>query len=169
MAWLRIDDGFPENRKVLALPRRERWTWLEVMAYCARQQNGGQVPNSSSDIVRHATPAFIQAAFDAGLLVLTDTGYEVHDWDEYNPKDPTNAVRQQRYRNAKRNAEVTENVTDENVTTVTPPRARVPSRPLTNKEPSLPSTSTTDAEGTEGVANGTHPIDFDSILKEMPA
>jgi hypothetical protein len=168
MAWLRIDDGFPENRKILALPRRDRWTWLEVLAYCARQQNGGQVPNGISDIVRHATPAFIEAAHKAGLLDVTGTGYEVHHWDEYNPKDPTNAVRQQRYRNAKRNAEVTENVTEENVTTVTPPRARVPSRPQPLKEPTNQTTSTTDEVGLVGSENGFQTINYETILKDIP-
>lgn len=141
MAWLRIDDGFPENRKILALPRRDRWTWLEVLAYCARQTNRGELPNNISDIVRHATPAFVRQAAEAGLLDMTDTGYVVHDWDEYNPRDPTGATRQMRYRNRSRNADVTENVTEENVTDVTPPRARA-SRPVPNPsihKPFLPS------------------------------
>lgn len=172
MAWLRIDDGFPENRKVLSLARRDRWTWLEVMAYCARQQNGGQVPNSISDIVRHATPSFIEAAYHAGLLDRTDTGYVIHHWDEYNSKDVTGAARQQRYRNRQRNEQVTDNVTDRNVTKVTPraqARVRVPS-PSPIQEPSFLPTSTTDAEGTEGAENGNQTIpDLNTILKEMPA
>ena len=163
MAWLRIDDGFPENRKVLALPRRDRWTWLEILAYCARQRNDGHVPAGISDIVRHATPAFIQQAHDAGLLDLTEAGYVVHHWDEYNPTDPTGAARQERYRNRKRNAAVTETVTGRNVTDVTP-RARA-SRPLPLKDSSFLPTDLVD--GREGrTENQEIPT---PTLREMPA
>ena len=167
MAWLRVDDGFPEHAKILALRRSDRWTWVEVLAYCARQNNGGVVPTGLADIVKHATPAFLHKCADAGLLDDTEHGYVVHDWAEYNPRDPTNAVRQQRYRrNAKSNGEVTEETVTATVTTVTPPRARVPSRPqpLTNKEPSLPSNESRPEppEGQEGLQIG-------NILKEVDA
>jgi len=44
MPWLRIDDGFTEHRKLLMLKRHDRWTWMEIMTYCARQNDGGHVP-----------------------------------------------------------------------------------------------------------------------------
>jgi hypothetical protein len=133
MTWLRIDDGFTEHRKVLELKRNDRWTWMEVLGYCARQSNGGHIPSGISDTMRWVTPSFLNKCADIGLLDREGTGYVVHDWSEYNPKDPTNAVRQQRYRNAKRNGEVTEEVTEPAVTNVTPraqQRAPVPARPL---------------------------------------
>ena len=161
MAWLRIDDGFPEHRKVLALKRSQRWTWMELLAYSARQNNGGFVPKSISDVLRHVTPTFLKNAENAGLLDPVENGYKVHDWDVYNPKDPTNAVRQQRYRNARRNGEVTENVTDENVTNVTP-RARA-SRPVPiTTKPSHPPTSV------EDVAGRAAGLELETVLKDMP-
>jgi hypothetical protein len=168
VAWLRVDDGFPEHAKLLALRRTDRWTWVEVLAYCARQNNGGVVPNGVHDVVKYATPLFLEKCADAGLLDVTDSGYVVHDWEDYNPRDPTNAVRQQRYRRRHSNAQVTENVTEENVTTVTP-RARA-SRPVPiTTTPSNPSTSTTD--GKEGrIENGEHTLpDLESILNKVDA
>jgi len=155
MPWLRIDDGFTEHRKLLMLKRHDRWTWMEIMTYCARQNDGGHVPAGISDILRYVTPQFLKKCVDAGLLDEDGTGYSVHDWLDYNPRDPTNATRQQRYRSRNRNGEVTETVTDENVTNVTPPCARVPSRPLNNNS-FLPSPPTDGTEGRiEHLTNGT--------------
>src|SRR5262245_1544434 len=155
MAWLRVDDGFTEHRKLVSLPRRDRWTWMELLTYCARQMNDGHVPNGIEDVLKHVTKVFIARCLEVGLLDEEDGGYYIHDWHVYNPRDPTNSVRQQRYRNAKRNADsnadVTANVTDENVTNVTPraqARARVPSRPVPN--PSLTPSELQDAGRNEG-------------------
>ena len=167
MTWLRIDDGFTEHRKVLKLRRSERWTWLEILTYCARQNNGGRIPKAISDVLRHVTNDFLERCVKAGLLDHHEDGYQVHDWLEYNPRDPTGALRQQRYRNATRNGQVTGNVTDENVTNVTPrarTRARVPSPTPTEsvKESTssfLPSPATDRTEGRN--------FDIPDILKDM--
>lgn len=84
MAWLRVDDGMPEHRKVLALPRKDRWTWLELLAYVARQNNGGHVPEGVCDVLKYVTPAFLKACEQHGLLDRDDTGLAVHDWAIYN-------------------------------------------------------------------------------------
>jgi len=90
MSWLRLDDGMPEHRKVLALPRKDRWTWLELLAYVARQNNGGHVPNGITDVLRWVTPTFLKQCVDAGLLdhetstQPVPNQYHVHDWDIYN-------------------------------------------------------------------------------------
>lgn len=102
MAWLRVDDGMAEHRKILALPRKDRWTWLELLLYVARQNNGGHVPEAICDVLRWVTPAFIQQCVDAGLLDEDKRGYAIHDWEVYNPKDPQHADRQRRYRDRQR-------------------------------------------------------------------
>ncbi len=102
MAWLRVDDGMTEHRKVLGLPRKDRWTWLELLAYVARQNNGGHVPDGVCDVLRWVTPTFLKTCSNLGLLDENETGYAVHDWDDYNPKDPTKTERQARWRAKKR-------------------------------------------------------------------
>ena len=94
MSWLRVEDGFTENKKVLALPRKDRWTWLEVLTYCARQRNGGIISDGICDVLRWVTPAFLRRCVDAGLLEVigSQTGsrepkgnhFAVHDWSVYN-------------------------------------------------------------------------------------
>lgn len=166
MAWLRIDDGFYSHPKVLKLTRPERWTWMEVLCFCARYETGGEIPIAISEALPKANPAFLAKCVDLELLDRTDEpGLVIHDWKVYNPRDPTNSTRQQRHREKTKhrdsNGEVTENVTAENVTTVTP-RARAP-RPVPFKEPFLPSTPT------KAPKEGRTFEIADNILKEIDA
>ncbi len=85
MAWLRIDDGMPEHHKLLGLPRKDRWTWMELLCYVARQGNGGHVPTGVVDLLRYVTPAFLEKCVRVGLLDQVDDGLAVHDWSDYNP------------------------------------------------------------------------------------
>lgn len=99
MPWLRLDDRFTKHPKVLKLQRGDRWTWLEILEYCAAYQTGGQVPRAIRDVIPHASSAFIEQCVDAGLLDTADRfpagsagshdpdpgGYQVHDWLVYNP------------------------------------------------------------------------------------
>lgn len=131
MSWLRLDDDFAQHPKVVRLARGDRWTWLEVLLYCARYRTEGHVPEAIGEAIRAATPAFLDRCHTVRLLDLNGDGYFVHDWREYNPKDPTAAIRQQRKRDrerdADRDADRDESVTerDEGVTRV---RARAGSR-----------------------------------------
>lgn len=124
MAWLRIDDGFTRHPKLLALgSKSDRWTWLEVLVYCAQFNTSGELPAQLAEVVPGATPKFVERAVAAGLIdVETDGAMRVHDWKTYNPNDPTAAERMQRLRNKNRNNARNEH-RNENVT-VTGPRAQ---------------------------------------------
>ncbi len=111
MTWLRIDDRFAEHEKVLGLSRSDRWTWVELLCYCARQSSD-TVPPKVADLIKHVTPAFLARCASVGLLDRDEDGFlHVHDWAVYNNRDLTAAARQQRYRNAQntvtRNGRVT--------------------------------------------------------------
>jgi hypothetical protein len=99
MAWLRVDDGFTEHPKLIALGgTRDRWTWLELLVYCARRKTRGRVPERIGDVLQRVTPSFLSRCESVGLLDQNGTGYVVHDWATYNPEDPTKAERQARWR-----------------------------------------------------------------------
>lgn len=87
MAWLRLDDGFAQHPKIVALTPKDRWTWLELLCYCARYRTEGKVPAGIAEVVRGATPAFLNRCGDLRLLDADEDsdGYLVHDFDEYNP------------------------------------------------------------------------------------
>lgn len=129
MSWLRIDDTFGDHPKLLLLTRSERWTFVELLCYCARHQTEGYFPVTISDSKRHVSTTLLNKFVDVGLVDESEESGElrIHDWQDFNPsKDPTGAIRQQRWRNARsnapRNGRVTENVTGD----VTPSRARDP-------------------------------------------
>lgn len=85
MSWLRVDDGFAEHPKVIALGGpAARWAWLEILAYCARRQTGGVIPPEIHDILRRATPELLAKAEQVGLIDVTEDGRVVHDWPIYN-------------------------------------------------------------------------------------
>jgi hypothetical protein len=104
MSWLRVDDGFTQHPKLLKLPRGDRWTWLDVLCYCAKYRTDGVVTEAISEAVRGASPSFLERCRAQHLLDVNIAGeYVVHDWAEYNPKD-TSAERSQRYRDKRRGA-----------------------------------------------------------------
>jgi hypothetical protein len=93
MAWLRIDDGFAQHPKIVALTPKDRWTWVEILCYCARYQTQGEIPDGIHKVVKGATEAFIERACDVGLIDFSHqnesesdqkTVRSVHDWVLYN-------------------------------------------------------------------------------------
>ncbi len=86
MSWLRIDDGFPEHPKLVKLGKSaDRWTWLELLAYCARRETGGTIPRGVDDVLRRVTPKFLERCVTVGLVDREDDGdLTVHDWNIYN-------------------------------------------------------------------------------------
>jgi len=104
MSWLRLDDGFTSHPKLITLgPPALRWQFLELMSYCARHRTDGYFPPEI------APPKLLDRCIDVGLVELDSAGPRIHDWEKFNPtRDPTGAVRQQRWRNAQRNGRVTD-------------------------------------------------------------
>lgn len=87
MPWLKVDDGLAEHRKLLALKRSERWTWMEILCYAARQNNNGHIPKNIHGVLQYAKPEFLERCHQLGLLDIdpNDTGlYVVHHWAIYN-------------------------------------------------------------------------------------
>lgn len=138
MAWLRLDDHFLEHPKVVGLTDRQLRVHLAVMLYCQRYQTGGAIPRTALSHLG-ATPATVSRFLELALWDEQDGLLRVHDFDRYNPRDPTNAARQKRYREALRNgqsnAPVTEPVTsDVTVLARAGTRARSPSPSPSPKE-----------------------------------
>lgn len=93
MAWLKLDDGFPEHRKIINLKRADRWAWVELLCYCARQGEHGRIPEGVGDVLRNVTPAFLNNCTAAGLLDIEPDGTRwIHDWDIYNGSTVTERV-----------------------------------------------------------------------------
>lgn len=102
--------------------------WFNVM--CIASANDGELPALAEiafalRVKPEKAAALLSQLHRVGLLDKTDTGFEPHNWKGRQYKsdvtDNTNAARQKRFRDSRRNG-VTRNVTDDAVTTVTPKR-----------------------------------------------
>jgi hypothetical protein len=136
MAWLRVDDRFTEHPKFAGWSPAERWDWLALLCYCARYRTQGAIPLDASLLpALHSAPANKQSqgsrsllakAVAAGLAEQTPAGFQVHDWNDYNPADSTAAERKrrQRVRDAERDADRDPDRDNGRDETVTRARAR---------------------------------------------
>jgi hypothetical protein len=144
MSWLKLDDRFAQHPKLTQLSRSDRWTWVEILCYCARYETDGFVPETLKEAVPKASADYLNRAYELGLLDLTSDGEEslfrIHDWTVYNPRDPLKSERQARWRRRKRDGDVDAPVdggvdvsgdapVDADVDTPRAARARGPSRP----------------------------------------
>lgn len=97
MSWLRLDDGFDTHPKLLELTELQRWRWARVLLHCARHRTEGHV--KASVLRELGLGRTVNDLLRVGLLEENGaTGYLVHDWHTFNPKDPTKAERQARWR-----------------------------------------------------------------------
>ena len=135
--WWRAHDEAIDDAKLLLLPSdRHRWGWFCLM--CLASAYGGVLP--PIDIValklrmsKHKAAEIITVLVGATLLDEIEPGkFAPHNWKARQFKsdvtDPTNAERQQRYRNRKRNGE------SNGVTTVTHKRPETEAETERKKE-----------------------------------
>lgn len=154
MAWARLDDGFPEHPKVLAVGPFGLTVFVRALCYSARNLTDGFIPNAAtaSFTVDFARTSRAAHAVDwpsrlvaAGLWDEAPGGYRIHDYLAYNPSKEkvlaerkAAAERVKRWRadprNAKSNTVTSDErngVTNGGVTVeVTPPPSPSPPLPL---------------------------------------
>jgi hypothetical protein len=125
--WWRAYDDAVDNPKLLLLTDKQHRTWFNLM--CVASANGGVLPDIKVVAVKlRMTPAKARAAIEelktAILFDDVDGVTQPHNWNSRQYKsdvtDPTNATRQQRYRDRHRNGPNTVTQT----VTVTPPRVQ---------------------------------------------
>jgi hypothetical protein len=87
MAWVRIDDGAPEHRKLIGLDDSAMATWVRGLCYAARQLTDGQIPTAALPLLcRSRRPADTASSLvTAGLWEATEGGWMIHDYAAYQP------------------------------------------------------------------------------------
>lgn len=87
MAWVRLEDNFPEHPKVATVGGDAGWLHVCAIAYCSRNLTDGFVPSGAirqlSD--RNKPNVLATRLVDAGLWELASNGYIIHDYLDYNP------------------------------------------------------------------------------------
>jgi hypothetical protein len=149
MSWGRFDDSVSSNPKLSELNDRERRILGDgLWAYCARERNGGHFNvKELHHAYYHArlktyrcTNAHLHHFIELGLVDdLGDGQYKVHNWERYQPQDPTAAERQRRHRAKQQRDSHNRDNRDNNTTRHDrydrDSRAGDPSRPVTTLEP----------------------------------
>lgn len=119
--WIKVDDGFPEHRKVLAAGRhlgragagRVIAIWTVGMCYSGRALLDGIIP---ADVVKTwklydknplqvaDSMALLMPDGNPGLLIKIEGGYRFHDYDDYQPSASSIKEKRQKDRARKRAA-----------------------------------------------------------------
>ncbi len=88
MAWVRLDDQFFLNPKVVALSKDATLLYLAALTYASSQQTDGALAPASVTLVRGLVGAkapAVAALVAAGLWEPDGDGYRIHDYLDYNP------------------------------------------------------------------------------------
>ena len=106
LPWVRLDTGFARNHKVIELSHRKRWqaicVYVSGLGYSGEHGLSGFVPESCLPFI-HGTRAIAAQLVEVGLWAPSRGGWDINDWDEY---QPTNEESERRKKKAKDAAEV---------------------------------------------------------------
>ncbi len=90
MSWVKLDDQFFFNRKIIKAGRDARDLYLASLAYCAGQLTDGFVPAEALPLLHVMAgiandKQIASKLLSTGLWEASDNGYIVHDYLKYNP------------------------------------------------------------------------------------
>lgn len=102
MAWIKLDDNFPDHQKVERLNDSAFRLHVSALCHCARNLTDGFVSRKSlGRLTDNSRPSRLTSKLiDAGLWAATEGGWFVHDYLDYNPS--AEAVRAERKVTAER-------------------------------------------------------------------
>lgn len=85
MPWVRLDDQFPDHPKIVRAGPSAAWLYVCGLAYCARHLTDGLIPEAQMPRLMTGAAKLADRLVAAGLWEVTDDGYRVHDFLNYNP------------------------------------------------------------------------------------
>lgn len=105
MPWVRLDTGLPDHPKILALidmkKRPAVLAYIMGLAYAGRHETDGFIPKSALPFI-HASKPDAEALVDVRLWHHTEGGYQINDWDEYQPTSEASNARRDSLKKAAR-------------------------------------------------------------------
>jgi hypothetical protein len=150
MAWVRLDDAFPEHPKVIEVGGDAAWLHVCALAYCNRNLTDGKITEGAlprlSDRRHPAKLARLLVA--VGLWDETDGGWVIHDYLDFQPSKAKvdaerRAARERMANNRNRSNNVRPNI-DRSSPYPDPDPTR--SRPVEVQVPAPPPVSTPSAD-----------------------
>lgn len=106
LPWVRLDSGMPENPKIGNVISRTGgykavFTYLCALSYSGKHGTYGTIPKAALPFI-HGTTKEAKMLVDAGLWIATKTGWEIHDWNTYQPTEEYVRTRKEKARKAAR-------------------------------------------------------------------
>jgi len=87
MTWFKVDDKFAFHSKALAAGNEALGVWVRAGAWSSGELTDGAIP---AHVAATLGPADVWARLVAARLVdVTETGYQMHDFGDYNPSAAT--------------------------------------------------------------------------------
>lgn len=108
LPWVRLATDLPENPKILELLSRRggshtAFVYLCSLSYSGKKGTFGRIPKAALPFI-HATAKDAKALVEVGLWNTPDDpkqgGWQVHDWDVYQPSKEYVQNRKDKARNA---------------------------------------------------------------------
>lgn len=94
MAWVRLDDQFPDHPKLAAAGPVAGWVYVSGLCYAARYLTDGFVPETIALRFAGSSPEILANLVEASLFDRVNGGYQIHDFLDYNP--PAGKVKAER-------------------------------------------------------------------------
>lgn len=88
MGWLKIDDKFPRNPKIIGGDLETSWFYTCALAYCAEQLTDGFIANGAINMIApHVDDprATADRCVTLGLFIRAEGGYQIPHFTDYNP------------------------------------------------------------------------------------
>lgn len=82
MAWVKLDDGFPDHPKVAQAGPRAGWIYVCALAYCSRNRTNGFIPAGAiKGLTAFGNPKkHVDALVKVGLWDISPGGYSIRDY-----------------------------------------------------------------------------------------
>lgn len=94
MAWVRLDDQFPDHPKLATCGPVAGWVYVSGLCYAARYLTDGFVPETIALRFAGSSPEVLANLVECSLWDRVNGGYQIHDFLEYNP--PASKVKAER-------------------------------------------------------------------------
>lgn len=95
MPWIRFEDNFPEHPKVLAISDKAFRLHVRAIGYCSRHLTDGAVSIAAvRSLVGGLALRLSGELVQARMWTVTDDGFLIHDYLDYQPsREDTNTRR----------------------------------------------------------------------------
>lgn len=125
MAWVKLDDGFFNNQKIVSVSKDAKIIYLAALCHAGATLSDGYIPRNAVVILAaqcdvRSTNKVVNELVDAGLWIPVDGGFDIHDYLEHNTSSQDihakrEAAKERMHRNRSQNVRANKTRSSQNV------------------------------------------------------